>query len=167
MLGECCCLWLSRWKHVTQIGTWTYGLLTEITHLVSGLNETRVLNVSWQKEFNETAAAKSLQSSLTLYDPMDYSPPGFSVPGNLQARILEWVVVPSFRWPSQPRDWTCISCIYLHWQTGFLPLAPPGKPQICRWYHSDGREWRRTKEFLDETERGEWKSWLESQHSKN
>ena len=37
------------------------------------------------------AAAKSLQSHLTLCDPIDSSPPGSSVPGILQARILEWV----------------------------------------------------------------------------
>ena len=37
------------------------------------------------------AAAKSLQSCLTLCDPTDGSPPGCSVPGILQARILEWV----------------------------------------------------------------------------
>ena len=36
------------------------------------------------------AAAKSLQSCLTLCDPIDSSPPGPSVPGILQARILEW-----------------------------------------------------------------------------
>ena len=36
----------------------------------------------------------------------------------------------------------------------------------CRWYHSNGRK-RRTKEPLDESERGEWKSWLKTQHSKN
>ena len=36
-------------------------------------------------------AAKSLQSCPTLCDPMDSSPPGFPVPGILQARILEWV----------------------------------------------------------------------------
>ena len=35
------------------------------------------------------AAAKSLQSCLTMYDPIDNSPPGPSVPGILQARILE------------------------------------------------------------------------------
>ena len=35
--------------------------------------------------------AKSLQSCLTLCNPMDCSPPGFSVHGILQARILEWV----------------------------------------------------------------------------
>ena len=39
--------------------------------------------------------AKSLQSCLTLCDPMDCSPPGSSVPGILQARILEWVAIPS------------------------------------------------------------------------
>ena len=36
------------------------------------------------------AAAKSLQSCLTLCDPIDGSPPGSSVPGILQARTLEW-----------------------------------------------------------------------------
>ena len=37
------------------------------------------------------AAAKSLQSCLTLCDPIDGSPPCSPVPGILQARILEWV----------------------------------------------------------------------------
>ena len=40
------------------------------------------------------AVAKSLQSCLTLYDPIDGSPPGSPVPGILQARILEWVKLP-------------------------------------------------------------------------
>ena len=39
------------------------------------------------------AAAKSLQSCLTLCDPIDRSPPGSSVPGILQARTLEWVAI--------------------------------------------------------------------------
>ena len=40
-----------------------------------------------------SAAAKSLQSYPTLCDPIDSSPPGSSVPGILQARILEWVAI--------------------------------------------------------------------------
>ena len=40
------------------------------------------------------------------------------------------------------------------------------QPQVHRWYYSSGRKWRGTKDPLDESERGEWKSWLESQHSK-
>ena len=39
------------------------------------------------------AAAKSLQSCLTLCDPIDGSPPGSHVPGILQARTLEWVAI--------------------------------------------------------------------------
>ena len=39
------------------------------------------------------AAAKLLQSCPTLYDPIDGSPPGSPVPGILQARTLEWVVI--------------------------------------------------------------------------
>ena len=39
------------------------------------------------------AAAKSLQSCPTLCDPIDSSPPGFPVPGILQARTLEWVAI--------------------------------------------------------------------------
>ena len=43
------------------------------------------------------AAAKSLQSCLTLCDPMDCSQPGSSVHGISQARILEWVAIPFSR----------------------------------------------------------------------
>ena len=39
------------------------------------------------------AAAKSLHSCPTLCDPMDCSPPGSSVPGICQARVLEWVAI--------------------------------------------------------------------------
>ena len=45
-------------------------------------------------------------------------------------------------------------------------LGEISKPQICRWHHPYGREWRGTKELLDESEKGEWKSWLKTQHSK-
>ena len=44
------------------------------------------------------------QSCLTLCDPMDWSPPGSSVHGILQARILEWAAIPFSRGSSQPRD---------------------------------------------------------------
>ena len=40
-----------------------------------------------------TAAAKSLQSCLTLGDPIDGSPPGSAIPGILQARTLEWLAI--------------------------------------------------------------------------
>ena len=55
--------------------------------------------------------AKSLQLCLTLSDPVDCSPPGSSVHGILQARILEWVAMPAFRASSQPRDQTRVSYV--------------------------------------------------------
>ena len=65
---------------------------------------------------------KSLLLCQTLCDPMDYSPPGSSVHGILQARILKWVAMPSSRGSSWPRDWTCVSLhcrqILYHWATG-------------------------------------------------
>ena len=59
---------------------------------------------------NVVAASQSLQSCLTLGDPMDCSWPGCSVPGLLQARILGWVAMPSSRGSSQPRDQIPVSC---------------------------------------------------------
>ena len=47
----------------------------------------------WAAAAAAAAAAKSLQSCLTLCDPIDGSPPGSPVPGILQARTLEWVAI--------------------------------------------------------------------------
>ena len=55
--------------------------------------------------------AKSLQSCPTLCNPLDYSPPGSPVQGIVQARILEWVAMPSSKGSSWSRDWTCVSYI--------------------------------------------------------
>ena len=63
--------------------------------------------------FHAAAAAKSLQSCLTLCDPIDGSPPGSPVPGILQARTLEWVAI------SFPNAWKgkvkvkSLSCVRL------------------------------------------------------
>ena len=73
------------------------------------------------------ACVLSLFSHDWLCDPMDGSPPDSSVHGILQARILEWVPLPSSREYSWTRDWTHVSYIYLHWQAGSLLPAPPGK----------------------------------------
>ena len=51
------------------------------------------------------------QSCLALCNPMDWGPPGSSVHGILQARILEWVAISFSRGPSRPRDRTQVSCI--------------------------------------------------------
>ena len=53
--------------------------------------------------------AKSFQLCLIFGNPMDSSPPISSVRGILQARILEWIAVPSFRGSSKPRNWIHVS----------------------------------------------------------
>ena len=58
------------------------------------------------------------QSCLILCNPMDCSPPGSSVHGILQARILQWVVMSSSRGCSQPRDWTQV----FHIAGGFFTI---------------------------------------------
>ena len=57
------------------------------------------------------ARAQLLSSCLILWDSMDCSPPGSSVQGIFQARILDWFAISFSRGSSPPRDWTHISCL--------------------------------------------------------
>ena len=75
---------------------------------------------------------KVTQSCPTLCDPMDCSPPGSSVHGVLQARILEWVVVPFSRNLSYPGIEPRSPAL----QADSLPSEPPGMPpglKKCCW----------------------------------
>ena len=74
--------------------------------------------------------AKLLQSCPTLFNTMHCSPPGSSVQGILQARILEWVAMPSLRWVFLTQGSNQHLSYLLHWQEGSLPLVPPGEP-LC------------------------------------
>ena len=64
----------------------------------------------------------SRQTCPTLCDPKDCSPPGSSIHGILQARILEWVPISFSRGSSRPRDWTRVSHtadrLFTIWATG-------------------------------------------------
>ena len=73
----------------------------------------------------------SLQSCLSLCNAMNCSPPGSSVHGILQERILEWVAMTSSRGSSRTRNRTRVACL-LRWQVGSLPLAQPGKSKLRR-----------------------------------
>ena len=67
------------------------------------------------------------QSCPTLCDPTDCSPPGSSVHGILQARMLEWVAILFSRGPSWPRDQTQVSLI----AGRFFTIGATGKLQVC------------------------------------
>ena len=72
--------------------------------------------------------AQLLQSCPTLCNPMDCSLPGPSVHGILQARILEWVAMPSSRGSSQPKD-EPTSPASPALAGRFFTAEPPGKPK--------------------------------------
>ena len=82
------------------------------------------LGAWWTQAFRPCMSAESLQSCPTLCNTMDCNPPVPSVHGILQARILESIAISFSRGPSQPRDQTCISCVFClesrfftHWAT--------------------------------------------------
>ena len=72
----------------------------------------RIRELKWTGMRATATAAKSLQSCLTLCDPIDGSLPGSPVPGILQARILELVAMSSSRRSSPPRNRSDTSYIY-------------------------------------------------------
>ena len=84
---------------------------TEFHCFLSNLSEVFLYQATWyfQDKFRRheyILYAKLLLLCLTLCDPMDCSPPGTSVHGIFQARMLEWVALPSSKWSSRPRDLT-------------------------------------------------------------
>ena len=91
------------------------------------LHKKETIHSSWLMYVLHT---QSLQSCLTLCDPMDCSSPGSSVHGIVQATILERVAMPSSRGSFPPRSRTHISCISC---TGklFFTTATLGKPGYC------------------------------------
>ena len=114
---------------------WDSTALTELTFWIGNQNQTFILlfwftiainkvlfnNKHYYYAYMQPLSSKSLPSSLplqrtresypTLYSPTDHSPPGSSVYGIFQARVLEQVAISYSRGFSQPEDQTCISCV--------------------------------------------------------
>ena len=81
---------------------------------------------SWPSRFEVEVEVLVAQSYPALSNPVDCSPPGSSVCGILQARILEWVAIPSSRWSSRPRDQTQVSRV----AGGLYHLSHQGSPTV-------------------------------------
>ena len=72
------------------------------------------------------AAAKSLQSCATLFDPIDGSPPGSPIPGILQARTLEWVAISfsnAWKWKVKVKSLSRVRPSATPWTAAYQ--APP------------------------------------------
>ena len=90
-----------------------------------------IASISLYKIF--IAAAKSLQSCLTLCDPIDGSPPGSPVPGILQGRTLEWVAISfsnAWKWKVKGKSFSCVRLFTTPWTAAHQAPRPwdfPGK----------------------------------------
>ena len=85
------------------------------------------------------AAAKSLQSCPTLWDPIDGSPPGSTVPGILQARTLEWVAISfsnAWKWKVKVKSLSCVRLFTTPWMAAHQP--PPSMGFSRQEYWSGG-----------------------------
>ena len=76
----------------------------------------KVYSQCWQRSYSRNGYHHSISQCRPLsqdwrFAPPWTGPPGSSVHGISQARVLEWVVIPFSRGSSWPRDWTRISCI--------------------------------------------------------
>ena len=111
------------WKYILcELGRPGFPLLTYLFSIVGpshsnqmrkwhmapnwkGQSKTVSLQMAW---YYMCMCAESLQSCPALCNPMDYSPPGSSVQGIVQARILEWIAISSSRRSSRPcvTPWT-------------------------------------------------------------
>ena len=93
------------------------------------------------------------QSCLTLYNPMDCSPPGSPVHGILQARILEWVAISFSRGSYRPRDQTQVSCtaggFFIVWATREAKALPDFMGEV-NWHDLPSCPWPQSTELLSQ-----------------
>ena len=88
------------------------------------------------------AAAKSLQSCPTLWDPIDGSPPGSPIPGIFQARTLEWVAISfpnAWKWKVKVKSLTRVQLLAAPWTAAYQAPLPMGFSRQEYW---SGCHWR-------------------------
>ena len=88
------------------------------------------------KYFASAKSAKSLQSCLTLCDPIDGSPPGSTVPGILQARTLEWVAISfsnAWKWKVKTKSLSRVRLLVTPWTAAYQAPPPMGFSRQEYW----------------------------------
>ena len=138
------CSWMQvRWlcpghdcSNSEESGIWewrkcmgTSVLCTLMFYKVSGCWQSSVIKWKYMPVVHilaAAAAAKSLQSCLTLCDPIDSSPPGSPIPGTLQARTLEWVAISfssAWKWKVEVKSLSHVWLFTTSWTAAYQ--APP------------------------------------------
>ena len=81
--------------------------------------------------------AKSLQSCLTLCDPIDGSPPGSPIPGILQARTLEWVAISfsnAWKWKVKVKSLSHVWLLVTPWTAAYqAPVHGIFQARVLEW----------------------------------
>ena len=108
----------------------------KVGHDLANEHEMFIYAEEQHKTWNPTTTKDRVHVShsvvLTICDPTDCNPPGCSVHGILQARILEWVVIPFFRGSSWHNDQTQVFCIARRFFTVWATQAPWVKKRFCQ-----------------------------------
>ena len=120
--------WLGEWPFMISGVTctfdfWIIGNDVKLSRLSHGNQESWMFMTPLGYAAVSAAAAKSHQSCPTLCDPTDGSPPGSSVPGILQARMLEWVAISFSPWLCRSLKFFGICWYFLPWKG--KPHLPP------------------------------------------
>ena len=97
--------WTEEPGELQSIGSQRVG------HIWSNLAHKIVTQIKNRHPYYKRKESEVAQSCPTLCDPMDCSPPGFSIHGIFQAWVLEWVAISFSRGSSRPRDWNWVSRI--------------------------------------------------------
>ena len=152
------------WRESYLLFTLLYGELRPRTVGLTVPLERRELGLEYCREAHfcfceyRAAAAKSLQSCPTLWDPRDGSPPDSPVLGILQARTLEWVAISfsnAWKWKVKVKSFSHVRLFETPWTAAYQ--APPSmgffrqeywsgvplpSPVLTRVYRTWGDSWR-------------------------
>ena len=104
--------WQAQSYHCATWEAWSQ--VTFCYLYISSLMNNKIDIFVCECEAAAAAAAKSLQSCLTLCDPIDGSPPGSPDPGVLQARTLEWVAISfsnAWKWKVKVKSLSCVQLL--------------------------------------------------------
>ena len=91
---------------------------------------------NWCQTVSSSATAKSFQSYPTLYDPIDSSLPGSSVPGILQARTLEWVAISfsnAWKWKVNVKSLSHVWLLTTPWPAAYQASPSMGVSRQEYW----------------------------------
>ena len=118
-----CCYYSEEWIYMNLRCLWSLCLLI---HTYNKWDSGWKCSLLVRLLSSTAAAAKSLQSCLTLCDPIDGSPPGSPVPGILQARTMEWVATffsNARKWKVKVNSVGRLQLLATPWTTAYQ--APP------------------------------------------